>query len=399
MGMPHMQVLLNDPVSDLCAYVVVDSVCGGRAMGGTRMTKDVDLAEVADLAHAMTLKLALADLPIGGAKAGITCGLPPGAERDARIAEFGRAVAPLLRGGIYLGADQGITHRDRDLFFDAAGFDVRQSAVPNLPIDWSGLWERCHDITGFGVCEAICAAVETLDRRDAWRTVAIQGFGLVGRAVARILSERGYQIVAVADLHGAVVAENGVLPLDDLLAVTDSTGAIDRDRLPAGAVAVSGEDAWLDVDADILVLAAGGDALRVDNLDRLRAELVVEGGNLACTSEAADILAGRAVPVLPGIVANCGGAAVTGLLLLGQAAEIATADELVDWLFSEIGRRIRSNIMLMLARAATDKRALDRLAIELAEEKLAKRAAMTPPTQRRPEVAPVHSDHVLASAG
>ncbi len=365
----QLRISISDPDTELRAYVVVDSLRDGRAMGGTRMTENVDLDEVAGLAHAMTLKLALAGLPIGGAKAGITCGLPAGPERDRRIAEFGQAVEPLLRGGIYLGADQGITHRDRDLFFAAADFDVCEGTIPNLPCGWAELWRHCDSITGFGVCQAIYAAVDAIDRLGDCRTVAIQGFGLVGRAVARDLSAKGYQVLAVADRHGTVAAKDG-LDVTALLAATDSAGTIDRSRLPAGTRYGSEPDAWLDIDADVLVLAAGGDAVRVDNVERVRARIVVEGGNLACTEEAAEKLAARGVPVLPGIVANCGGAAVTGLLLLGSAPRTGCAEELAAWLFDQVGRRIRDNIATLAQRSRTDPRPLDQIARDLAVERL-----------------------------
>src|SRR5512146_718446 len=122
----QLRLFITDPEIDLEAYVVVDSLVNGRAMGGTRMTSTVDVDEVADLAHNMTLKLALADLAIGGAKAGIRCGLPAGPQRDRYLERFGHAIAPLLHGGIYLGVDQGVSFRDRDTFLGAAHFEVSE---------------------------------------------------------------------------------------------------------------------------------------------------------------------------------------------------------------------------------------------------------------------------------
>src|SRR4029450_4365977 len=106
-----------------------------------------------------------------------------GPDRDRRIADFGRAVAPLLHGGVYLGVDQGMTYRDRDLFFAAAGYDVCASAIPGLPCDWATLWARCQTIPGSGICEAIETAIERLALHGC-RRIVIQGFGTVGRAVA-----------------------------------------------------------------------------------------------------------------------------------------------------------------------------------------------------------------------
>src|SRR5215211_5883088 len=94
---------------DADAWVVVDDLVEGMAMGGTRMTTSVTEAELAELARAMTHKLALVDLPIGGAKAGIRP-RGPVTDRAGLMRAFGRAAAPLLHGGVYLGCDLGTSY-------------------------------------------------------------------------------------------------------------------------------------------------------------------------------------------------------------------------------------------------------------------------------------------------
>src|SRR5215203_4674055 len=265
----QLQVLIEDAEHELSAFVVIDSLQDGRAMGGTRMTGTVTPEEVAGLARRMTQKLALADIPIGGAKAGIVCGLPPGPDRDHRLEAFGRAVAPLLHGGVYLGSDQGISHRDRDVFFASAGYDVcTEPAVAGIGCPWPELWRRCRYVTGFGICEGIAAAVDAgLLAGDG--TVGIQGFGAVGRGVARGLDRRGLRVVAVADRYGTISAPGG-LPVEELAALTDDHGTVDRTALPPGVRVDDAPEAWLDVEADLLVLAAGGDAVHAGNVDRVR---------------------------------------------------------------------------------------------------------------------------------
>ncbi|HEX8092813.1 Glu/Leu/Phe/Val dehydrogenase dimerization domain-containing protein, partial [Jatrophihabitans sp.] len=279
---PLLSTAVRNDTDSLTGWVVVDSLVDGMAMGGTRMTGSVTEREVCDLAAAMTVKLALAGLRIGGAKAGIVS-VPE--HRDQVLRAFGRSVAPLLHGGVYLGCDQGTTHDDRDLFFAAAGFDVvRKPGITRLRSDWTELWTHLKDITGYGVAES---ALETLRLRadDRLRRVAIQGFGTVGRSVAKNLEAHGHRIVAVADILGTVSAPAG-LPIARLLEITDPAGTIDRAQLPDSVTVLSEPEAWLDVDADVLVLAAGGAAIREDNLSRLRADVVVEGGNLCCTAAA-----------------------------------------------------------------------------------------------------------------
>lgn len=367
----QLRITSDDPDTGLRGYVVVDSLVQGRAMGGIRTTGTVTIDEVAALAARMTVKLAWAGIPIGGAKGGIVCDLPPGPDRDARFSEYGRAVTPILRGGVYLGSDQGTSHGDRDLIFEAAGYNAAEAAaIDELPCSWAHLWERCEDVTGFGVCEGILAVLDGRDRTGAVGftrpddcRVVVQGFGAVGRAVAARLAAKGYSVVAVADSHGTIAHPAG-LPLPELLAATNSLGSVDRAALPAGLRFDARPDAWLDIDTDLLVLAAGGDAVRSENVHRVRASVVAEGGNLAVALPAAVALARRGIPVLPDYIVNVGGAAVTGLLLTGLAPQCTTADDLVDWLYTEIGWRIRRNVGTLLARA-DGVRPLGQIGIEL----------------------------------
>lgn len=352
----QLRVDVSNPDTRLQAFVVVDSLVGGRAMGGTRMTGTVTMAEVAMLAARMSLKLKWASLPIGGAKAGIVCDRPLGDGRDERFEEFGVAVSPLLRGGVYLGSDQGTSHRDRDLFFAASGYDVADDpAVRALPCSWATLWEHCEDVTGFGVCEGILAAHRARTHRPGGAAptggrVVVQGFGAVGGAVAVRLAADGFDVVGVADRLGTVAHPKG-LPLDDLVAATDSLGTIDRAALPPGLVLDDRPDAWIDVDTDLLVLAAGGNAVHDGNCERVRARMIAEGGNLSVTPTSHRTLAARGVTVLPDYIVNVGGAAVTALLLTGLAPACADVKELAGWLYADVGARIRENVATLLAHA------------------------------------------------
>lgn len=346
---PLLSTAIRDHAESLTGWVVVDTLVDGMAMGGTRMTATVTEREVADLAAAMTVKLALAGLRIGGAKAGIVSVAPE--RRDGVLRAFGRSVAPLLHGGVYLGCDQGTTHDDRDLFFAEAGFEVlRKPGITQLRSDWTQLWTHLKDITGYGVAES---ALETLRLRadDRPRRVAIQGFGTVGRSVAKNLQAHGHRIVGVADVLGTVSDPDG-LPVDRLLEITDAAGTIDRTRLPDSVTVLGEAEAWLDVDADVLVLAAGGAAIREDNLAQLRAEVVVEGGNLCCTTAAKRALRAAGTVVVPDVVANVGGAGVTGCILTGIAPSDVPTEELVRWLFDWVGERVRRNTRDVLDIAA-----------------------------------------------
>jgi glutamate dehydrogenase (NAD(P)+) len=363
---PLLMTVITSQAEALSGWVVVDSLVDGMAMGGTRMTATVSDGEVKRLARAMTTKLALAGLPIGGAKAGIRAGQ---GDRQEVLRAFGRATAPLLHGGVYLGCDLGTTHADRDLFLAEAGYDVlRQPRVAKLPTDWGTFWTHLVDVTGFGVCEAAATAVAARFGTHHCRVV-IQGFGTVGRAVGKGLAERGHRIVAVADIHGTIEASDG-LPIGQLLSITDPTGTIDRGRLPDAVRVLDGPEAWLDVDADVLILAATGDAVRAENAGRVRAEIVVEGGNLCCTTEAKAIMAAGGILLIPDVVANVGGAAVTGCVLTGTVPFDLPLPQMVNWLFDWVGARVRDNTKAILEITAGG--VIDPVATLLAQRRLAR---------------------------
>jgi glutamate dehydrogenase (NAD(P)+) len=353
--------------SGLQAFVVADSIVNGRAMGGIRIVPNVDLPMVMALARKMTFKLALVDLPIGGAKAGIVCDLKPGQDRDSLLRTFGRLMSPLLRGGIYLGTDLGCSYADRELIFQSAGYTVLPEDPKSSRCSWKELWERCSSVTGFGLGEALEVVLEQRELPPSRRTAVIQGFGVVGRGTARRLERAQCRIVAVADQWGTVFSPGGI-PVDELIAVTDEAGRIDRARLPTGVAVVNGDDSWLDIDAGILVLAAQYEAVHRGNVGRIRADIVVEGSNVAVVEEAQDALAERGVVVVPDIVANSGAALVTALILTNLAPIDAPTDQLVDWLFAEVGRRIRWNARRVLEQAAKDEATLPHTAHRLARE-------------------------------
>lgn len=341
---PELQTSLYDAATGMRGFVVADRLVAGRAMGGTRIATGFQVGDIATLARRMSMKLALAGIAMGGCKGGVL--LEPGTPPDVRarqIEAFGRLAAPLLHGGVYLGTDLGCRYQDRAAIHAAAGYSVQQQ-VPSLPYGWDELWQHCRDVSGQGAAHACAVAAELLELPGPeGRRLAIQGFGEVGQAVARHGRALGLRTVAVADKYGTVMCEYG-LPLDEMFAITDEFGTIDDTRLPAGVTRTTTADAWLDVDAEILVLAAIGDALTPDKLGRVRAKIIVEGANGPVSAEARERLAARGEHlVVPDIVANAGGAIGCGLGLLGEVPADTTPAQGAEWLFAEVARRVRDN--------------------------------------------------------
>lgn len=344
---PAFTVSLNGSGGSLRGWVVVDSLYDGLAMGGTRMTTGVTQEEVAGLARDMTHKFTLAGLPIGGAKAGI---VSDGSDREETFRTFGRTVKPLLHGGIHLGIDMGVTPGDRAVFFEEAGYDPRyRLGAPDMPIDWRTYYEPLIDCTGHGVGVAAITALEASGRTGPARVV-VQGFGAVGRAVAHFLEERGHTIVGIADVQGTISADR--LPVADLVAITDEFGKIDRSRLPQSVTVSDEQDAWLDVEADLLILAAQKYAVNDENAHRVRADLVVEGGNLSSSTGAKDKVRASGTVLVPGVIANIGGAASAALAVTRVVPFDLSADARKAWVFDWVGDRVRRNTRDLLEIAA-----------------------------------------------
>jgi len=203
--------------------------------------------------------------------------------------------------------------------------------VSRVAVGWDRLWARLANVTGQGVVVGAMSALRA-DRRTGPQRVVVQGFGNVGRNAALAMFDAGHRIVAIADSHGTVQDPRG-LDVASLSAITDATGVIDRSRLPeAVRQQPAAAQAWLDVDADVLVLAAQAWAIHSGVACRVRARYVIEGSNFGCSEDAAELLRRSGTVVIPGSVVNVGGAAVTGCVLTGIAPSDLPEDQLVAWL-------------------------------------------------------------------
>ena len=113
-------------------------------------------------------------------------------------------------------------------------------------------------------------------------SIALQGFGNVGGAAARYLDRMGARLIAVADIEGAILDDDG-LDVAHLLSIRDRFGRIDRKRLSPGTRCAP-EPAWLEQQVDIMIPAAIGNAIRVDNQAGIRCRLLVEAANNPVTA-------------------------------------------------------------------------------------------------------------------
>ena len=351
---PAHEVTWTDPQTGAVGYLVVQTLVGGLATGGTRMRAGCTREEVGDLARGMATKTAVFGLPVGGAKGGID--FDPRDPRAVGVLErFCTAMLPWLDGHWVTAEDLGVAQSRIDEVFATLGLGqsfhaaIERSARParTLKRVRAGLECLTDDglalgdvIGGYGVAEACLGVADSLGWEPGATTVSIQGVGTMGGAAAWYLHEAGVKVVALADAAGTLVDPDG-LDVHALLELRDAFGEIDRSRVPADVQQLPRE-AVLSAEADIFVPAAISYAIREENASEINAKVVVEAANAATTPAAEAMLAARGIPTVPDFVANAGAAAWAWWLLQGQVG-----DDPQDS-FTRLKREMRSKVAVLL---------------------------------------------------
>jgi glutamate dehydrogenase (NAD(P)+) len=310
----RVQVPLRRDEGDLdvvYGYRVQHNGARGPYKGGIRYHQAADLDEVRALASLMTWKTALVDVPFGGAKGGVQ--VDPEELSTAELERLTRRYTDQI--GHILGGTRDIPAPDMNTNAQTMSWILDQygrkhghtnQIVTGKPVALGGSYGR-EEATGRGCVVVTDAALKDLGHRDpAGATMAIQGFGNVGSWAARIASERGYRIVAVSDVHGAIFAGGG-LDVDVLMHHMVETGSV----VDAPGSEPISNDELLELDVDVLMPAALGGVITHENAEKIRADVIVEGANHPVTPVADLHLHDRGIIVVPDILANAGGVTVS----------------------------------------------------------------------------------------
>ncbi len=295
----------------LDGYRVQHSTTRGPAKGGIRFHPGVSLDEVRALAAWMTWKCAVVNVPFGGAKGGVVCDPTKmsSGELERVTRRYIAAIMDILGPDRDIPApDMGTDHRVMAWIMDTYSMHKRQtitSIVTGKPVELGGSLGRI-DATGRGL--QICAreALQALSMKPESCTAAIQGAGNVGQVSAQYLSRMGTKIVAISDIHGAVVNERG-LDVDEFTDHLQKFGSLEGFK--AGDWITNSE--LLELPVDILVPAATENVITSKNAGQIRAKLVVEGANGPITPAADKTLGQNGITVVPDILANAGGVTVS----------------------------------------------------------------------------------------
>jgi glutamate dehydrogenase (NAD(P)+) len=329
----------------------------------------------------MSHKMAVLDIPYGGAKSGIDYD-PSAPDAPAVLRGFIDAIRPFIADRYATGADLG-THEDDIIAacqlvglthplqagFKADGIAGLSRIKQGLALTSEGALIT-ELIAGYGVAECTMEAADVIGMPLSDATLALQGFGNVGGAAARYLDRAGVRLVAVADIDGAIVDEAG-LDVQQLLAIRDRFGRIDRKRLPAGA-RVAAEPAWLDQAVDIVIPAAIGNAIRADNQAAIECRLLIEAANNPITDVAEAELERRAITIVPDFVAN----AAAAFFFCGLLEKRLEPN--LESIFTVTSQQLRTTTRELLERSRRERISSRRAAEEIAEARLRARQSPAP---------------------
>ncbi|HEV2590980.1 MAG TPA: Glu/Leu/Phe/Val dehydrogenase [Gaiellaceae bacterium] len=316
---PERAVILSLPVQmddgsyrSFPAYRVQHSSVLGPTKGGVRYDPGVDLGECSALAMWMTWKCALLRLPYGGAKGGVRCNARELSQIElAKITRrFTAELAPFIGPQLDIPAPDMATNEQTmawmmDTYSMQKGYAVPE-IVTGKPISIGGSVFR-HEATGAGVVMVIERACHRLSWDLAEQRCVVQGFGNVGGIAASELHDKGATVIAVSDISGGVFAAGG-LPIPELHAYVEEHGSLEG--YETGIERITNAQ-LLELECDILVLAAREDQVTIENAGDLHCKLVAEGANGPTSVDADAILAERGIPVLPDILTNAGGVTVS----------------------------------------------------------------------------------------
>jgi glutamate dehydrogenase (NAD(P)+) len=394
---PEIAVAWSDRETGARAWLIINTLRGGAAGGGTRMRAGLTPREVTYLAKAMQLKFALSGPAIGGAKNGID--FDPADPRKLQVLErWYRAIRPYLQECYGTGGDLNVdevtevipTFRRLDLPHPQGGIvrghirpdtDRLRTILHALDDGVQAPIDDCHHvdgydaviadmITGYGVAASVRDFYASQGRKLDGVRVSIEGFGAVGGPCALYLTRWGARIVAITDAEKALLAPNGLavdeveslvrrrvnrlIPRDDPRIIWNA----DRQRLLA-------------VPADVFVAAATSGSLdqaALDTLLKAGVKVIAGGANnpfreVKLGSTRLQQWADRRFSIIPDITANCGMARTFSYLMedgaCPSAAPIfAAVDRTIGDAVAEAVARSKDGVTNLLA--ATLDLALDR---------------------------------------
>jgi len=395
---PEIVFHWNDALTEAEGWVVINSLRGGAAGGGTRMREGLDMNEVLSLAKTMEVKFTVSGPKIGGAKSGIN--FDPNDPRKKGVLErWYKAVSPLLKsyygtGGdlnvdeihdvIPITEDSGVWHPQEGVFeghFQPTQADkinrigqLRQGVIKvienqDYSPDISKKFTVADMITGFGVAEATRHFYELNNESIKNKTAVVQGFGNVGGAAAFYLAKMGAKIIGIIDRNGGLINKEGFSFKDitDLFLNRKGNALVSDQIIPFQEI---NKKIW-SLKTEIFAPCAASrliDKYQIDQMIKSGLEVVSCGANVPFADK--EIFFGpimehtdQQVSLIPDFISNCGMARVFAYFM---ERKVLMTD---DAIFNDTSLTIKAALKKVLDKNTTKKN-ISASAFEIAIQQL-----------------------------
>ena len=367
---PEIVFNWKDSESETKGWVVINSLRGGAAGGGTRMRKGLDMNEVLSLAKTMEIKFTVSGPAIGGAKSGIN--FDPNDPRKKEVLErWYKVVSPLLKSYYGTGGDlnvdeihevipiteaSGVWHPQEGVFnghFKPTEADkinrigqLRQGVIkvienPIYSPSVSRKYTVADMITGFGVAEAVKQFYVIYGGNIEGKRAIIQGFGNVGAAAAFYLSQMGVKIVGIIDAVGGLINEEGFSfeEIKSLFLAKTGNTLVSKNLISFEEI---NKKIW-SLEAEIFAPCAASRLITINQIDELidsGLEVISCGANVPFADK--EIFFGpimehtdNRVSLIPDFISNCGMARVFAYFM---ERKVQMTDEAI---FNDTSNRIK----------------------------------------------------------
>lgn len=355
---PEIVFEWNDAETEAQGWVVINSLRGGAAGGGTRMRIGLDKHEVTSLAKTMEVKFTVAGPPIGGAKSGINFD-PNDPRKEGVLRRWYAAVTPLLKhyygtGGdlnvdeihevIPITEDCGVWHPQEGVFnghfqpreaqkINRIG-QLRQGVLkiiedPKYTPSVERKYVVADMITGYGVAESVKHYYQIYGGNLKDKRVIVQGWGNVGSAGAYYLAQEGAKIVGIIDSVGGLIKSEGfsLAEIKELFLTKLGNKLNAPDMLSFDEV---NEKIW-DLDAEVFLPCAASRLITQNQVERMIAkgmEVIACGANVPFADPeiffgAIADYADNHISIIPDFIANCGMARVFAYLMSNDLDELS----------------------------------------------------------------------------
>ena len=347
---PEVVFEWKDTLTDAEGWVVINSLRGGAAGGGTRMRKGLDKREVESLAKTMEVKFTVSGPAIGGAKSGINFD-PADPRKKEVLARWYQAVIPLLKNYYGTGGDLNVDEIHEVIpMTEACGLWHPQEGVINghfksrendkikqigqlrygvakviedksFSPDLSKKYVVADMITGYGVAVSIAHYYSIYGGDLKGKKAIVQGFGNVGAAAAFYLTQMGVKVVGIIDRVGGLINEQGFSMEEMTKLFNDRTQntLVAQKLIPFAEI---NESIW-QTSADIFVPAAASRLVTKEQVEKMIGSglsVIACGANVPFADQ--EIFFGPIsdfaddhLSIIPDFIANCGMARVFAYLM------------------------------------------------------------------------------------